>query len=324
MATKRMVSLNLSRSRKFADLQTDSARMLYMLFILHTDVHGRVDADPVYVRGQILTRLDVTNQDVQSWLEDMHRVGLIHLYTVDGNPYLEIVRFHDHNTVYPEREEQATIPDREGRKPPRRPDRKRGRTAAETSPEPTAEPVMTSPRPGHDPSMREEVSREEVSREEKTPPTPPRETTEPWTNQGELPNPTNYTNDDALTWWAKYAMHPTGRELAQRVTKTQLRTRWGPHEAVRLANLHTPEFVTAAYEQAQRDAEHNVERTFVLILEGQIPADRRNRPRRTNGTTRPTTTTHPEHGTVPVIGQVGTELIVELPDGTSDRVSIAA
>lgn len=330
MASGRFISRTLGGSRKYAALTTWFARCLYDHLVLHTDVYGRVDADPIWINGQILTRCPATPDEINAALQEMHRVGLIGLYEVDGNPYLEIAKFHEHNTLYLEREPQATIPFPDGTSPPPKPTtgpgEKRGNTRA--GPEHgffrnTARTLRAqcANDAGKVRGKRSEVEVEaEGEEEEKTPPTPPQP--EALAKPGELPDPTTYTNDTALLWWIAYQQHPTGQAIAERVTRAQLRTRWGPHEAHRLAKLHTPAFVDAAWRQAQRDAQHNVERTFVLILEGQIAPDHTARPKRTSD--RPKTTQHPEHGIVPVIGQVGAELIVELPDGNTDRVSIAA
>lgn len=123
MARGRFVSNTLGGSRKFARLTGDFPRLLYVLLITHTDVNGRVDADPLWIRGQILTRIPADDDAINAALEEMHAVGLIHLYTANGAPYLEIVNFEEHNKVRADREAQATIPGPDGSTPATKPDR---------------------------------------------------------------------------------------------------------------------------------------------------------------------------------------------------------
>lgn len=110
MARGRFISHTLGESHKFARLANDTHRLLYVLLITHTDVNGRVDADPVWIKGKVTTRLPITDTQILDALRDMHRVGLITHYRVRGNPYLEVTNFTQHNKVRAEREARPTIP----------------------------------------------------------------------------------------------------------------------------------------------------------------------------------------------------------------------
>lgn len=123
MARGRMLSSTLGGSKKFAQLKTDTSRMIYMLLIPHTDAYGRVEADAVTLAGRVLTRLTTPIEEIEESLQDMERVGLIRLWEVDDDEYLEIVDFHEHNAVVLSREAQAIIPDVRGVLPPERPPR---------------------------------------------------------------------------------------------------------------------------------------------------------------------------------------------------------
>lgn len=100
MARGRLISKDLGESRKFAELPDGDTRMLYMLLIANADKAGRVEADPLYITRKILTRLPYDQTWVAIALEDMYAVGLIELYEANGVPYLEIVKFSEHNTPH--------------------------------------------------------------------------------------------------------------------------------------------------------------------------------------------------------------------------------
>jgi len=170
MARGRFISNTLGSSRKFAKLPDHFTRLLYILLVTHADVNGRVDADPIWIRGQVLTRVPCTDDEIQEALTHLDAVDLIKLYEVNEAPYLEIVKFDEHNKVRPEREAQAIIPGPTGAKPARRPAR----------PKPEVDAGLTADRLRTDsaasPAQVEvEVEVEVETKPSKTPPTPPPE-----------------------------------------------------------------------------------------------------------------------------------------------------
>lgn len=111
MADGRMLKKQISRSKKLAELKTDSARLLYTWIIPHLDVKGRLEADPQLVKGEIVPRLNTfTVDNIQAYLDDMEAVGLIKLYQVDGDQYLELINFEKHQYLNHDREAKSTIP----------------------------------------------------------------------------------------------------------------------------------------------------------------------------------------------------------------------
>ena len=99
MARGRFISGTISTSRKFERLASNDHRLMYLMLVPHVDAEGRHAADTRILSGQVYTLLDFTRDGIRAALEDMHRVGLIILYTVNGEPFLEIVDFHAHNKV---------------------------------------------------------------------------------------------------------------------------------------------------------------------------------------------------------------------------------
>ena len=111
MADGRMLKKAISTSRRLADLKTDSARMLYTWIIPHLDVEGRFYADPDMIKGAIVPRVkDFDEQKIQECLTDMADVGLILLYIVDGDIYLQLRKFEDHQNIKKDREAPSKIP----------------------------------------------------------------------------------------------------------------------------------------------------------------------------------------------------------------------
>ena len=113
MARGRMISATLGESRKYAALQTDTARVLYPLIVANTDKGGRLEADGIYVTRKVCTRLPYDQASVEQALNDMADVGLIILYERRGVPYLQVVNFLEHNTPH-HKEADSEIPPPDG------------------------------------------------------------------------------------------------------------------------------------------------------------------------------------------------------------------
>lgn len=94
-----------------AELKTDSARLLYTWIIPHLDIKGRLEADPNIIKGEVVPRIATfTLSKIQEYLEDMASVGLVTLYRSDGDQYLELRKFEDHQSLRLNREAPSRIP----------------------------------------------------------------------------------------------------------------------------------------------------------------------------------------------------------------------
>src|SRR5690606_3411614 len=96
MARGRMISTTIGESRKFAALQNDQHRLIYLMVLPHVDKAGRFEADPIVIKSKCLMRLDVDTSTIEAWLKDGVRTGLLLVYEVNGLRYLEIVNFGEH------------------------------------------------------------------------------------------------------------------------------------------------------------------------------------------------------------------------------------
>lgn len=117
MARGRMISRTLGESDRFAELDSHAQRMLYMMLVTHADSEGRLKGNTRWIAGKVLTYLDYPEDEIEAALHRMHAVGLIQLYQVEGKRFIQIERFHDHNTVrrgkdgQPTHESPSSIPD---------------------------------------------------------------------------------------------------------------------------------------------------------------------------------------------------------------------
>ncbi len=110
MAEGRMIRKRISQSKKLALCKNDSSRLLYFMMYPHADVEGRLEADTRLIKGQIIPLLGWSLKKIKSCLEDLNNVGLIVLYAIKDNDYLEFTRFGDFQVLRKEREARSHIP----------------------------------------------------------------------------------------------------------------------------------------------------------------------------------------------------------------------
>lgn len=99
MARGRFISSSLGDSERFSSLEEARHQVAFVLIVTWADAEGRFVADPITLNGKLFTRLGWSPDDVAESLNELHRVGLISLYRVDGKLYGVVERFHDHNNI---------------------------------------------------------------------------------------------------------------------------------------------------------------------------------------------------------------------------------
>ena len=104
-----MLKKEISDSKKLGRLPSDRPRVLYFMMLPHLDVKGRLYADPQKIKGQIVTMLPYSPAAIQKALEQLHEVGLIVLYQINGDQYLEYTRFSDFQRINADREAESKI-----------------------------------------------------------------------------------------------------------------------------------------------------------------------------------------------------------------------
>ena len=109
MARGRMIDKKLIISRKVNSVSL-GAECMYVRILLLTDDFGRYHADPRILKAHAFSLRGVTNKTILKWLSELVEIGLIKLYSVDDEEYLEIVRFEDFQTFRADRKRQEGFP----------------------------------------------------------------------------------------------------------------------------------------------------------------------------------------------------------------------
>ncbi len=117
MARGRMISKTLgTASRKFARLRADYpdvglfAQALYPLFVANADDWGRQKADPFTVKHSVWSTAPEDETVFSAALVAMVGVGLILLYTIDGETYAQVVDFDAHQVGLQKRTNARMLP----------------------------------------------------------------------------------------------------------------------------------------------------------------------------------------------------------------------
>lgn len=112
MAQGRMLSRNISLDKRVNDLPSDQCRLGFTWSIAHLDRDGRVHGDPAILKSLIFPRRDdITVEDMLAMRDEWARVGLVVLYQVGDEEFLEYPRFKQHQKgMRYEREPASIIP----------------------------------------------------------------------------------------------------------------------------------------------------------------------------------------------------------------------
>lgn len=93
MARKRMIDPSFWTDEKLG-LLTPMHRLLFMGLISNADDEGRLQGHPALVKSMIFPYdVDITHQQVEKWLIDLHNEGLILIYEVGKQRYIWIPNF---------------------------------------------------------------------------------------------------------------------------------------------------------------------------------------------------------------------------------------
>lgn len=90
-----MISKVISISEKVNGLSL-FGRLLYTWMIPHTDDFGRMTGSPAKVRALVVPMGEETISEVEQALREMSNRGLIQWYEVDGERFVQIINFDEH------------------------------------------------------------------------------------------------------------------------------------------------------------------------------------------------------------------------------------
>ena len=106
-----MLKRKISDSKKLGALGSDSARLLYTWIIPWLDVEGRHTADPDLIKGRIFPKIaSFTPQKIEQYLKELNEIGLIILYKIKDDAYLQLKKFHSEQKINRAKEAETKIP----------------------------------------------------------------------------------------------------------------------------------------------------------------------------------------------------------------------
>ena len=85
---------------------------LWFRILVSADDYGCMDARPIVVLARCypLRVTDLTPEQVDAWLHDLAKVGLITMYEVDGKAYLQVGKWEQHQRIRSKRH-KCPLPD---------------------------------------------------------------------------------------------------------------------------------------------------------------------------------------------------------------------
>lgn len=111
MPRGRIILKAISESKKLSMLQSDGARLLYTWLIPHLDVAGCFSGDPKVINGKVFTRLSKSDEDVEGYLVDLEKNGLVQRYEANGDIFIIVPDFKEKQPYLdPKREGKSIIP----------------------------------------------------------------------------------------------------------------------------------------------------------------------------------------------------------------------
>jgi len=100
----------ISQSKKLAEISNDTGRLIYTWLLPHLDREGRFSAEPDVIKGNVFPRIkNMTQKKIEKSIEEMAELGLIILYKIDGDKYLQFKKFKEFQ-VHLDRESPSKIP----------------------------------------------------------------------------------------------------------------------------------------------------------------------------------------------------------------------
>ncbi|MFO7774121.1 MAG: hypothetical protein R6U93_04815 [Dehalococcoidia bacterium] len=106
---RRMISPEIWRNEKVANLP-DAGRLLFIGTFSNADDDGRLKASPRYLRALIFPYDDKTEHEVRELRDKCDELGLIRVYGRNGQEYLDIPGWSEHQHIRKDRYNQSKLP----------------------------------------------------------------------------------------------------------------------------------------------------------------------------------------------------------------------
>ena len=112
--SSRILADDILSSETLNELCPEQECLWYRLLV-SVDDYGCMDARPIVVLARCypLRVTDLQPQQVDAWLHDLAKVGLITLYQVDGKAYLQVGKWEQHQRIRSKRH-KCPLPDQTG------------------------------------------------------------------------------------------------------------------------------------------------------------------------------------------------------------------
>lgn len=104
-----MISRSISTSEKLHKIDW-KARLLFTWLILHCDDEGRIEGSAQTIKARVFPMADCTFQEIDKWLGEMKKVGLILWYKIDGKKYIQVRKWLDFQTFHGIQVHQSRLP----------------------------------------------------------------------------------------------------------------------------------------------------------------------------------------------------------------------
>jgi len=91
-----MISKSISVSERVNMLPDVFHMLLFTWLVPHADDFGRLFGSPAKIKALVVPMLDKTIKDVEAALKSLHQSQLINWYEINGDKYIQIVNFEQH------------------------------------------------------------------------------------------------------------------------------------------------------------------------------------------------------------------------------------
>jgi len=107
---RRMITSELWFNEKVSSLP-DAGRLLFIGIFSNADNDGRLKSTPKYLKGHIFPYdEDKTLEQIAEWRDMCAEVGLIRLYRKDGQEYLDLPGWDEHQSIRKDRYKSSELP----------------------------------------------------------------------------------------------------------------------------------------------------------------------------------------------------------------------
>jgi len=94
----RILKESICRSVEINSLSWFEEILFYRLMVCCDD-YGRFDGRTAIIKGLCFPLKDITKKDIEKALNKLSAVGLVKIYNINGQPYLQLVTWERHQNI---------------------------------------------------------------------------------------------------------------------------------------------------------------------------------------------------------------------------------